>query len=354
MKYRIKSRQKRTRNAPFSRKRLALAAKNGLRPIKALTPTDEQIRFDEKETQQPKKKRQPKKLHPLRLLRAAALEIELFFEKAANGIKKLFLKTKKKLVTAVESKAANQERKKIDSIPVALGVLCGCASVTVLTLSIMFLTLFLPYAKKHETVTVPDLEGKALTEIAGTLENINLTVEYENNPEIANGLIISQSAPAGATRRISAESGYYNLRVTVCKREPVTIPKDILGATQRDAELSLKNSGLSYTVAEEYSASVPKGNVISIYPESGETVEKGTSVRLTVSLGEKEATFIVPDLEGLDESEAIKRIKLSGFKVGSIGYTPSDKPLGTVISQSLRPHIYAPEGSVISIWVAAT
>ena len=275
-------------------------------------------------------------------------------EKAVHGAKSVVLKAKGTLLSYVERKAAEQEQKKINSLPVAFGALVGCSAVAILTTGVMFLSLFAPYAKKYETVIVPDLEGKDLSELAGTLENINLTVEYENNPDVADGQIISQSAPAGATRRVNSENGYFDLKVTVCKKETVTVPKDIEGSSLRDASLALKNSGLSYSVSEEYSASVPKGVIISVYPKSGEAVEGDTQVRLTVSLGEKETSLIVPDLLGLDENQAVNRIKLSGFKVGSIIYTPSEKPLGTVISQSLRPHGYAAENSVISIWVAST
>lgn len=334
-------------------KRLVLASKKGLRPIKSLTATEEKISFDESEIPKSRKRRQIK-LHPLRFFHAIALELELFMRQTVNGLKNIFTNVKKKLVFTIEIKAAAQERKTVNPLPVAFGALCGCATVATLTLGIMALSLFAPYAVKHETVTIPDLEGKTFADLEPALEKINLTVEYENNPDVADGQIFSQSAPAGATRRVDPQSGYFDLRVTVCKKEPVTVPTSIVGSSQRDAELALKNSGIAYTVVEEYSASVPKGSIINIYPGEGNPVDKSTRVKLTVSLGEKETTFIVPDLSGLAENEAISRIRLSGFTVGSIIYTPSEKPLGTVVSQSLRPHGYAPEKSVISIWVAAT
>ena len=218
----------------------------------------------------------------------------------------------------------------------------------------MAMVLLAPYAVKHETITVPDLEGRSLSELSGMLEKINLTVEYENNPDIADGRVISQSVPPGSIRRVSSQSGYFDLRITVCKKESATVPSGIVGNSLRDGELKLKNSGLSYTLSKEYSSTVPKGSIIDVYPKEGETVETDTQIKLTVSLGEKELSLIVPDLSGLSETEAIKRIQLSGFTVGSIVYIPSEKPLGTVISQGLRPHSYAPEGSVISLRVAAT
>ena len=354
MKYHIKARQKKARAIPYAHKRLSLAAKKGLRPIKALTATEEKISFFGWDHPCRRKKRPAKKIHPLSVLHSIAREIELFVQAAVTGAKKLIFTLFHRILYVIESKAEAESRKKINSLAVALGALCGASVVTVATFGIMFLYLFAPYAVKHETVTVPSLEGKLFSELDGTFENINLTVMYENNPDAADGQIISQSAPAGATRRVSSESGYYDLRITVCKKEPVTIPEDIVGIPLRDAELQVKNLGLSISVSYEYSASVAKDVVISSYPKGGAQVESGSQVKLTVSLGEKETQLIVPDLEGLDESEALRRIKLSGFTVGSVSYTPSQKTFGTVISQSIRPHTYAPEGTVISVWVAST
>jgi hypothetical protein len=319
-----------------------------------LTATEEKISFEGSDIPTQKRTRISIKFHPLSILRSAALEIELFMRKTLGGIKGLFTKSKEKIISFIESRAEADARKKINTLNVALGALCGCTAVTAVTLGVMFLSLFAPYAVKYETVTVPDLEGKIFSDLEGAFDNINLTVQYENNPDVADGQIISQSAPAGAKRRVNAESGYFDLKVTVCKKETVTIPDGIVGMSLRDAELALKNQGLLYSVAYEYSATSAKGQVINAYPKSGEMTEQGSVVKLTVSLGEKKTELIVPDLEGLDENEAQKRIRLSGFKVGSIRYTPSDKPLGTVVSQSLKPHTYASEGSVISLWVAST
>ena len=317
------------------------------------TPTSGKIYFGEDSPKQRRKRRSILR-RILALLHQMALETELFSRKAVSSVGNIFHRLTQALRRAIEKRAAAQERKPISSLPVAIGALCGCSAVAIFALGVMTMTLLAPYAVRYETVTVPDLEGKALSELSGSLEKINLTVVYESNPDVADGRVISQSVPAGATRRVSSQSGYFDLRVTVCNREPVTVPSDIVGESLRDGELKLKNNSLSYTVSEEYSSTVPKGKIISIYPKEGETVDSKTEVKLTVSLGKKETSLIVPDLSGLDESEAIRRIQLSGFTVGSIVYTPSEKPLGTVISQGLRPHSYAPKGSVISLRVAST
>ena len=81
--------------------------------------------------------------------------------------------------------------------------------------------------------------------------------------------------------------------------------------SERDAVLSLKNAGISYTVNRVYSDATA-GSVASVAPKSGTVLSNGEAITLTVSLGKRIDTVFMPDLTGLSESEAAEQINMLG------------------------------------------
>ena len=128
---------------------------------------------------------------------------------------------------------------------------------------------------------------------------------------------------------------------------------DLVGKSERDASLELKNSGLTVKTLKEYSSSVPHGSVISRSPAAGKVLESGGLVVLRVSLGAKKITVRVPDIVGLTEAEAISRISAAGLTVGKIKYESSTVRAGLVISQSAQSGAELEKGSEISFSVSA-
>lgn len=72
--------------------------------------------------------------------------------------------------------------------------------------------------------------------------------------------------------------------------EPVTVPDvDDPGTTQAAATAAIEGVGLVVAVVTAYSSTVPAGEVISQDPAAGSEVAPGSTVTITVSLGEAPA-----------------------------------------------------------------
>lgn len=353
MKYRFKKSQSSEKRRDIDLLRLRFAGKNTLRILRPLPEPIEAIRLEDIR----------QKRRPLFLLSKAVCRIikyaRLFVGQLSSEIKgavQRLTRLCKKLYSSVKlfilKRIDERRKKKINSLPVLFGAAVSCCLVCAITASYILLSLFLPYAKNYTSLTIPSFSGMRLEDISLEDGCFNLLVEYENNPDVADGVVISQKPAAGVTRKIYENGGFCNIHLTVSKQSLPTVPDTLVGLDLRDASLSLLRRGLSYTVTEKYS-NLPQGRVISCSPSEGEQVTKGNSVTLTVSLGEKSRLTSTPSLIGLTESEAIFRAKSSSLQIGNVTYVRSDKKLGTVISQSPSPYTSLKEGESISFAVSA-
>lgn len=66
---------------------------------------------------------------------------------------------------------------------------------------------------------------------------------------------------------------------------PVTVP-DVVGETQAAGTATLEGDGFVVAVETAYSSSVPAGTIISQVPAGGSLAAEGSTVTITVSLGE--------------------------------------------------------------------
>jgi serine/threonine-protein kinase len=70
----------------------------------------------------------------------------------------------------------------------------------------------------------------------------------------------------------------------------VSVP-DVLGLTKDKATKKLEDKGLTVTVVEDYSDEVKEGRVISQSVDGGESVNAGSDITITVSLGKKTVLY---------------------------------------------------------------
>jgi len=94
------------------------------------------------------------------------------------------------------------------------------------------------------------------------------------------------------------------------------------------ARVLLARAGLGATQSNEYSDTVPAGEVIAFRPPSGASVAVGTVVTVRVSKGPHLA--VVPDLSQDSVGAATQALENSGFAVSGV----QGNPLGTVIGTS--------------------
>lgn len=161
-----------------------------------------------------------------------------------------------------------------------------------------------------EQVEVPDLAGLSADAASAAVIDARLTpiADEAYSETVPEGEVIEQSPVAGEMIDHSSEVTY----VVSLGREPLDVP-DLEGSSLADAQRAIEDSGLIIAVTEEYSDDVAEGVVISQDPASATTLYRGDEVRVVVSLGPE--LVAVPNVVGMQESQAVEAIRAAGFEV---------------------------------------
>jgi serine/threonine-protein kinase len=162
-----------------------------------------------------------------------------------------------------------------------------------------------------ERYVVPELVGKTAAEAEEALAAAGIAVgeiDEEFHDEVAQGVVISQSVPAGDELRRDM-----TVSIVVSKgRQPIEI-EDFTGRPLAEAEQALTAAGFKVVVDESTDPSVPAGTVISQEPSAG-TGFRGDEIRLQVS-ADRKLRIPVPDVVGMDVAAARLLLGAVGFKI---------------------------------------
>ncbi len=274
------------------------------------------------------------------------------FARLSFWIKKLFKIISERL-KIFASKKREKRLKRRETVYMLLGALCSSVLITVISIVVVLLSLFGRYGTPYTTVTVPNLVGTAYEDTEdGTDGLFSYVIDYEYNPNVTPGHVISQFPPAGTQRRVYASSKYCLISLTVSHAKSAYTLEELRGISARDASLILRNNGLLPKITNEYSSTVPCGTVISTSPEANRIMAEGETVTLTVSLGPQVILCSVPNVTGITEMQAITKLRSAGLVCGSITYVDSELSAGTVISQSIPPKSAVKENTLVDITVS--
>ena len=144
------------------------------------------------------------------------------------------------------------------------------------------------------------------------------------------------------------------VRLTVVTPEKAVMVPDLIGRSERSAELDIRQVGLEIdTVYKEYNSDVPAGNVTWQYPKGGDMLSRGMGVHLTISLGVPPNFFQAPNVFGLSKKKAIVEIQKAGFSVGKVYYRQNEDLIPyTVLDQSLKPGTVLEESVIIDLTIS--
>ena len=135
-------------------------------------------------------------------------------------------------------------------------------------------------------VTVPNLVGKSLEEAQAAVadKDIRLAIKSEQFNEEQPARTIYYTNPA-AGRTIRARK---SVLVWVSKGSKFATTPDVVKLTLEEAKNRVFDAGLNVgEVSQEYSDTIPAGNVMQQSPSSGTRLERGDPVKLVFSLGTK-------------------------------------------------------------------
>ncbi len=166
-------------------------------------------------------------------------------------------------------------------------------------------------------------------------------VHREFSDTVSKGEVVSQSPDAGEK---IARNG--NVDITVSKgKETVSVPS-LIGKSRDDAVSTLTNAGLVARVFQVPS-NKPVDTVTAQDPLPGNTVEKGSPVRINVSSGPAQVS--VPSVIGLPFDQASAQLQQQGFAVARTD-VDSNQPKDTVVDQ--KPSGSASRGATITLFVS--
>ncbi|WP_314172723.1 Stk1 family PASTA domain-containing Ser/Thr kinase [Streptomyces winkii] len=194
-----------------------------------------------------------------------------------------------------------------------------------------------------EIVKVPDLAGTPLTDARRKLKDAGLeagVVKHKFSEETARGSVIASDPEAGSKRRPGSP-----VALTVSRGAPVDVP-DVVGDDEDSATDDLREEGLKVRIApQRVFSEEDEGSVARQTPAEGSPAAEGDTVTLTISKGQD--TVDVPDVEGLKQKQAVKKLKDAGFDVTVRRIFFGNK----VFSQSPGGDDEAPRGSSVTIWL---
>jgi len=200
------------------------------------------------------------------------------------------------------------------------------------------------------SVAVPSLAGVTQDNLAAALAAAGLVlgeVTQEYSATIPAGQVIRQEPSADA---VVAPGTAIHVWISAGVA-PVAVP-NVAGMTQTAAEAAIVAAGLAVgNVVEEYSATVPAGQVTRQTPEADALVAPGSAVNIWVSSGEP--YVFVPDVVGMTQEAAEAALTQVGLTLGVVTQVFSETvPAGVVISQNPGAGSAMPAGGAVALTVS--
>ncbi|MDZ7331119.1 MAG: PASTA domain-containing protein [candidate division KSB1 bacterium] len=212
------------------------------------------------------------------------------------------------------------------------------------------------YTRHGQSITVPDLTNLFYEDARELLDRLDLKIveeakKFDSKSEFPIGTIMSQNPRPGATVKKGRR-----IYVIVSKGEPtVTMPR-LIGESERNAIFMLENLDLTvgkiYYEPSDSSNYLLVGKVVAQSIPAGSEVKIGTTVNFTVISNAE--LVVVPDLVGMNLTDAQRVIANNGLSVGEIFYEEkSDLLPETVIDQFPRAKEQVPRGELVRLWVSS-
>lgn len=145
--------------------------------------------------------------------------------------------------------------------------------------------------------------------------------------------------PRGAIVRLTRSSG----------PAPVAVP-DVTGFEVDQARLVIEAAGLRVGEVDAVPNVAEAGVVVSTRPATGATRAPGSSVGLIVSKGP--ADIRIPDVVGLDQAEARRRLETVGLRIGKITNRSGRGRAGIVLQQRPAAGVFSPHESRVDLVIS--
>jgi serine/threonine-protein kinase len=198
-------------------------------------------------------------------------------------------------------------------------------------------------------ITVPDVKGQTKEDAKYRMEQEGFMVDFAESfhDSVAAGKVIKTSPDVGTEQ---AKGTTIYLTISKGKEKKNTTVPSVVNTTRENAEVALKNAGLSAgNIKEEFSDSVTAGNVISQSIAKDTTVEEGVTVDLVISKGPEKLTM--PNLLMNPKDRAIEKLHALGLSV-EVYEEYSDEVEGRVFKTKPEYDEKVEPGSIVQIYLS--
>ena len=214
----------------------------------------------------------------------------------------------------------------------------------------LFAAASMRMALKLREVEVPPLTGNTVNDASTILANYGLSLKVEEgrrvDAKVPAGQILAQEPPSGARTRRER-----SVRVWVSAGPRSSIVPQLVGESERTAQMRVQQEGFALkALAEIRSAEYPAGAVVAQNPPAK---SKSEQIAMLVNRGERGATYVMPDLIGVNGDRAADLLRARGFRVAVVGDHPyPGVPSGVVLRQNPQAGFQIAPGEAISIEVS--
>jgi beta-lactam-binding protein with PASTA domain len=218
------------------------------------------------------------------------------------------------------------------------------------TTYVLFAAAAMRVALRAREVQVPDLTNRTANEATAMAANLGLTLKVDDSrrpdPKIAAGRVLAQEPAAGSVARRQR-----SLKVWLSGgQRAATVPR-LVGETERTAQLRLAQDGLTLSDVSEIRSQNFAPDVIVAQTPPAKTA--AGRVALLINRGERGASYVMPDLIGVNGDRAAEFLRNRGFRVAVVGSNPyPGVAAGIVIRQSPQAGFQIGPGEPISIEVS--
>jgi eukaryotic-like serine/threonine-protein kinase len=215
---------------------------------------------------------------------------------------------------------------------------------------VVFAVVAARVAVRARDVSVPDLVGRSAEEAGRLTANFELQLNVDEvrrpDPTVPAGHVLGQEPSAGSFSRRQR-----SIRVWLSAGPRIARAPALVGESQRAAEIRVVQEGLQLgAVALVRSSLYPPDVVVAQDPSPG--VET-SAVRLLVNRGEDRATYVMPDIIGVNGERAADLLRTQGFRVSITAQSlASGLPPGIVTRQSPAGGYQVHPGDTIGLEVS--
>jgi len=196
---------------------------------------------------------------------------------------------------------------------------------------LVFFGLSMRAALQTREVKVPALVGRSVGEATQALNDLGLPMRVDENrradEKVPSGSIMQQDPSPGLPARRGR-----TVRVWVSSGPRATTIPQLVGQTERTAQIRLQQDGLEVgSISEFRSPDYPADVIVSQDPPP---TSRAPKVALLINRGEAAASFVMPDVIGMEGERVAQALRMRGFRVAIVGSQPyPGVPAGTVVRQ---------------------